>query len=110
MKTTITLAILAAIVGTSCQAQTIQPKPNGEVTSSLSDGIPYSCDTLKTGATKCGMGTDIRDRDEESACWSAIKTAKKSHDFTPAHQACDSLRNEHAREWYGKKLTKLEAK
>jgi hypothetical protein len=110
MKATNKLAILAVIVGTLCHAQTIQQKPNGEVTTSLSNGIPYSCDTLKTGATKCGMGTDIRDRDEESACWSAIKTAKKSHDFTAAHQACDTLRNDHAREWYGKKLTKLEAK
>jgi hypothetical protein len=110
-NTTKAIWIVALIAGTAIsQAQTTEQKSNGETTTSPSNGIPYSCDTLKTSSVKCGLGTDIRDRDEESACWSAIKAAKKSHDFANAHGACDDLRNAHSRDWYAKKLAKLEAK
>lgn len=99
------ITVFLILIGAAlAQSITTNPK-TGEVTTSLSNGIPYSC-----GSTRCGYGTDLDARDAGSACWKEIKAAKKSHDFTAAHAACDNLSDDHAREYYGKRLAKIESR
>jgi len=102
MKTLTAILILTG----AALAQSVATNPKtGEVTTSLADGVPYSC-----SSTRCGLGTDLDARDAESACWKQIKVSKKSHDFAPAHAACDSLSNARARDYYAKKLARAEGR